>query len=124
MKNKSNLILAPLVALATSGHAQTQPGFAYAVKEVKVESFKQLLVDIRLDVVLVQNEGFRTVFIEGDEKLVKEIEVSVKDGRLFIETTKDKMYHGRVQVTVVVNQLDKIRMNGDAAVAWVNGRAN
>lgn len=124
MKNKSNLILAPLVALATSGHAQTQPGFAYAVKEVKVESFKQLLVDTRLDVVLVQNEGFRTVFIEGDEKLVKEIEVSVKDGRLFIETTKDKMYHGRVQVTVVVNQLDKIRMNGDAAVAWVNGRAN
>jgi len=124
MKNKSNLILAPLVALATSGHAQTQPGFAYAVKEVKVESFKQLLVDTRLDVVLVQNEGFRTVFIEGDEKLVKEIEVSVKDGRLFIETTKDKMYHGKVQVTVVVNQLDKIRMNGDAAVAWVNGRAN
>jgi hypothetical protein len=124
MKNKTNLILAPLVALTTTGHAQNRPGFAYAVKEVKVESFKQLLVDTRLDVVLVQNEGFRTVFIEGDEKLVKDIDVSVKDGRLFIETRKDKTYHGRVQVTVVVNQLDKIRLNGDAAVAWVNGRAN
>jgi hypothetical protein len=123
MKNK-NLILAPLVAFAATGHAQTQPGFAYAVKEVKVESFKQLLVDTRLDVVLVQNEGFRTVFIEGDEKLVKDIDVQVKDGRLFIETNNDKIYHGRVQVTVVVNQLDKIRMNGAAAVAWVNGRAN
>ena len=124
MKNKSNLILAPLVALATSGHAQSQPGFEYAVKEVKVESFKQLLVDTRLDVVLVQNEEFRTVFIEGEENLVKEIEISVKDGRLYIESRKDKNYHGRVQVTIVVNQLDKIRMHGDAAVAWVNGRAN
>ena len=123
MKNK-NLILAPLVAIAASGHAQPQPGFAYAVKEVKVESFKQLLVDTRLDVVLVQNEGFRTVFIEGDEKLVKDIDVTLKDGRLFIETHKDNAYHGRVQVTVVVNQLDKIRMSGSSAVAWVNGRAN
>ena len=121
MKNKTNLILAPLVALAASGHAQSQPGFAYSVKEVKVESFKQLLVDTRLDVVLVQNEGLRTVFIEGDEKLVKDVEVSVREGRLYIESLKDKSYHGRVQVTVVVNQLDKIRMNGDGAVAWVNG---
>jgi hypothetical protein len=124
MKNKSNLILAPLVALATSGHTQSQPGFEYAVKEVKVESFKQLLVDTRLDVVLVQNEGFRTVFIEGDENLVNEVEISVKDGRLYIESSKDKDYHGRVQVTVVVNQLEKIRMNSGGVVAWVNGRAN
>jgi len=123
VKNK-NLILAPLVAIAAAGHAQTQPGFAYAVKEVKVESFKQLLVDTRLDVVLVQNEGFRTVFIECDEKLVKDIDVTLKDGRLFIETNKDNTYHGRVQVTVVVNQLDKVRMSGNSAVAWVNGRAN
>src|SRR5438046_2308017 len=121
MKNNTNLILAPLVALAASGHAQTQPGVAYAVKEVKVDSFRQLSVDARLDVVLVQNEDYRTVFIEGDEKLVKEISISVKDGRLYIESKKDSSYHGKLQVTVMVNQLDKIRMNGDGAVAWVNG---
>ena len=55
MKKNTNLILAPLVALATSGHAQTQPGFAYAVKEVKVDAFRQLSVKAGLDVVLVQN---------------------------------------------------------------------
>jgi hypothetical protein len=121
MKNNSNLILAPLVALATSGHAQTQPGFAYAVKEIKVEAFQQLSVNARLDVVLVQNDEYRTVFIEGDEKLVKEIAVTVKDGRLYIDSKKDVSFHGKLQVTVMVNQLDRIRMNGDGAVAWVNG---
>ena len=123
MKNNSNLILAPLVALATSGQAQTQPGFEYAVKELNVEAFKQLSVNARLDVVLVQNDEYRSVFIEGDEKLVKEIAVSVKDGRLNIDAKKDISYHGRLQVTVVVNQLDRIRLNGQGAVAWVNGKA-
>jgi hypothetical protein len=122
MKN-TNLILAPLVAIATSGHTPTQPGFAYAVKEIKVEAFQQLSVNARLDVVLVQNEDYRTVFIEGDEALVKEIGVTVKDGRLYIESKKNVSYHGRLQVTVVVSQLDKVRMNGEGAVAWVNGHA-
>jgi hypothetical protein len=123
MKKNTNLILAPLVALATSGHAQTQPGFAYAVKEVKVDAFRQLSVKAGLDVVLVQNNEMRTVFIEGDEQLVKEIAVSVKDGRLYIDSKKDISFHGKLQVTVMVNQLDKIRLNGDGAVAWVNSQS-
>jgi hypothetical protein len=122
MKKNTNLILAPLVALATSGQAQTQPGFAYAVKEVKVDAFKQLSVKAGLDVVLVQNNEMRTVFIEGDEQLVKEIAISVKDGRLYIDAKKDVSFHGKLQVTVMVNQLDKIRLNGDGAVAWVNSQ--
>ncbi|HYJ38211.1 MAG TPA: DUF2807 domain-containing protein [Chitinophagaceae bacterium] len=122
MKNNSNLILAPLVAMATAGNAQSQPEFGYAVKEIKVESFKQLAVSAKLDVVLVQNNEYRTVFIEGDENLVKEIAVSVKDGRLYIDSKKDISYHGKLQVTVVVNQLDRIRLNGEGALAWVNGK--
>ena len=121
MKNNTNLILAPLVAIATAGSAQAQSEFAYAVKEIKVESFKQLSVNARLDVVLVQNDEYRTVYIEGDEKLVKDIAVSVKDGRLVIDSKKDISYHGKLQVTVVVNQLDRIRLNGQGALAWVNG---
>jgi|SRR4030095_121724 putative autotransporter adhesin-like protein len=121
MKNNTNLILAPLVAIATAGNAQAQSEFAYAVKEIKVESFKQLSVNARLDVVLVQNDEYRTVYIEGDEKLVKDIAVSVKDGRLVIDSKKDISYHGKLQVTVVVNQLDRIRLNGQGALAWVNG---
>jgi len=122
MKNNSNLILAPLVAMATAGNAHSQPEFEYAVKEIKVESFKQLAVSAKLDVVLVQNNEYRTVFIEGDENLVKEIAVSVKDGRLYIDSKKDISYHGKLQVTVVVNQLDRIRLNGEGALAWVNGK--
>jgi hypothetical protein len=122
MKNNTNLILAPLVAIATAGNAQTPTEFAYAVKEIKVESFKQLSVNAKLDVVLVQNDDYRTVYIEGDENLVKEIAVSVKDGRLYIDSKKDISYHGKLQVTVVVNQLDRIRLNGDGALAWVNGK--
>jgi Putative auto-transporter adhesin, head GIN domain len=122
MKNSTNLILAPLVAMATAGNAQTQSEFAYAVKEIKVEAFKQLSVNAKLDVVLVQNNEYRTVFIEGDEKLVKEIAVSVKDGRLVIDSKNDISYHGKLQVTVVVNQLDRIRLNGEGALAWVNGK--
>src|SRR5688500_2696573 len=118
MKNNSKLILAPLVAMATAGNAQTQPEFAYAVKEVKVESFKQLSINAKLDVVLVQNEEQRTIFIEGDDKLVKDIAISVKDGRLYIDSKKDISYHGRLQITVVVNQLDRIRLNGEGTLAW------
>jgi hypothetical protein len=121
MKNNTNLILAPLVAIAAAGNAHAQSEFAYAVKEIKVESFKQLSVNARLDVVLVQNDEYRTVYIEGDEKLVKDIAVSVKDGRLVIDSKKDVSYHGKLQVTVVVNQLDRIRLNGQGALAWVNG---
>jgi len=122
MKNNTNLILAPLVAIATAGTAQPQPEFAYAVKEIKVESFQQLAVHAKLDVVLVQNDEYRTVYIEGDEKLVKDIAVSVKEGRLVIDSKKDISYHGRLQVTVVVNQLDRIRLNGEGTMAWVNGK--
>ena len=100
--------------MAAAGSAGTSDGFAYTVKEINVPNFRQLAVDARLDVVLMQNDRLETVYLEGDERLFDYIKVFVQEGRLIIRAETNHSLHGKLQLTVLVRELNQVRVKEDS----------
>ncbi|MFT3933206.1 MAG: DUF2807 domain-containing protein [Chitinophagaceae bacterium] len=115
---KSTLLMLPmLLIMAVAAQAQPAEKFNYAVSEVSVSSFNKLVVNANVDVVLVQNDSLKKAYIEGDEKLVPEISITVSDGVMTIASShKQTSYRGKVQVNVTVQELQKLEINADAGV--------
>jgi hypothetical protein len=74
------------------------------------------VVNAHIDVVLVQNDTLKKAFIEGDERLVPEIAVTVSNGILTIASRRQISYRSKVQVTIAVKELSKLEINADAGI--------
>ena len=108
------------LAIVFSGFAQDNQRDKYALSELSLSAFKKLVVNADIDVVLVQNDTLKKAYIEGDDQLVPQIAVTVKNGTLTIASNNNKSYKGKVQVTVTVNKLAELEINAMAAVSSVN----
>lgn len=120
MNQKTNLILAASLMTATAGMSQTSKNFQYAVKEISIAPFHAVTIHAAIDVVLVQNDDVHAVYLEGAEQLAKEISVTVQHDELVIDGKKDRSYRGRLQLTIPVQQLQKITVNGQGTVAFLH----
>lgn len=120
MKKQLNLIGAAMLTVATAGFAQPSNDFKYKVSEIGIQSFTQLTVNANIDVVLVQNDSLHTAYVEGDEKLTKDIKLSMKEGELVVSSARNISYKEKIQVTIPVNQLEKVELNGNSGAYSVN----
>jgi hypothetical protein len=118
MKKILSLALALTVVVALASF--TQDSSKYVVSEVALSSFKKMVVDADIDVVLVQNDTLKRAFIEGDDQLVPQVTVTVKNGTLTIDTRSNHSYRGKVQVTITVQQLNELEINENAGISSVN----
>jgi hypothetical protein len=118
MKKKFSLVAIALAAVFSSFAQEAES--KYAMSEVALASFDKVVIDANVDVVLVQNDTLRRAFIEGDDQLVPQVAVTVKNGTLNVHTSSRDSYKGKVQVTIAVQKLSSLEINGDAGVTSMN----
>ena len=116
MKKKLGLMFLLLLAMVVASYAQNAGDANYAVSELAVSSFDKIAVNASIDVVLVQNDTLKKAFIEGDERYVPQISVTVNNGTLTISSRGRNSYRGKVQVTIAVKHLSGLEINADAGV--------
>jgi len=106
--------------IALAIHAQKTSAFSYKVAETAITGFHRLVVNAGVNVVLLQNDTLKKAFIEGNEKEVNEIRISVSGDVLTITSTRRAVYKGKVQVTIPVSSLSQIDINAAAGIASLN----
>ena len=116
MKKNLGLMFLLLLTMVVASYAQTAGDTNYALSELAVSPFQKIVVNSNVDVVLVQNDTLKKAYIEGDEKLVPEIAITVNNGTLTISSRENVSYRGKVQVTIAVKQLLNLAINADASV--------
>lgn len=109
-------IVALLLAAVVTGQAQIADNTGYVLSELAISPFQKIVVNANIDVVLVQNDTLKKAYIEGDERWVPEISVTVSNAVLTITSRKQISYRGKVQVTVSVKELAKLEINADAGI--------
>ncbi len=104
------MLTACLSAFATEKNANsvvTEKGF-YQL------SFNKIIVTNDIDISLSESTD-RTIEISGDNKYTQQVEWKIKGGVLFIRSKAGSL-KGKVQVSISVNQLSDLSVNGDSDV--------
>lgn len=116
MKKTLGLMFLLLLGLVVASYAQTTGDANFALSEVAISSFQKITVNSNIDVVLVQNDTLKKAYVEGDERMVPQISLTVNKGILTISSRGQASYRGKVQVTIPVKQLSTLEINADAGV--------
>jgi hypothetical protein len=120
---KKNLLIATalIISVFTAGIAYAgtlEPGVAKL--ERTTSPFYKIVVNANVDVVLVQESSARKAWIEGDEALIGDLGVAVKNGVLTVTARKPFMsYRGKVQVTIAVQEIELLEINANAGIATI-----
>lgn len=108
------------VSVVTTGMAQPAPHSNYGLSETSLVPFKKVVLNANVDVTLVQEADHHVAYTEGQPNLVSDIVFEVMNETLYIRSVKNRNYNGKIQVTVPVNGLEKIEVNGRADVVSLN----
>jgi Putative auto-transporter adhesin, head GIN domain len=116
MKKRIVIMTAAFLLSAAGIQAQDKENMPYALSELAISSFRKIVVNAHIDVVLVQNDTLKKAYIEGEEALVPEISVTVSQGVMTIASGREISYRGKVQITVPVKELSALDINADAGI--------
>jgi hypothetical protein len=112
-------VIVPAIALLVGSgalHAQAKNEFKYGMKEISVTSFEGIRVNANVQVVLAPAKTAGKVFIEGDEKTLNIITVSIENGELVINPAKNCTGKTNLLVTIPVDNVKPIVIKGEAKV--------
>jgi len=121
MKKNLLIVAALLISVFTAAVAHANTTEPRVAKSEKTTSpFYKIVVNANVDVVLVQENAERKAWIEGDEALIGDLGVAVKNGVLTVTARKPFMsYRGKVQVTIAVQEIESLEINANAGIASI-----
>lgn len=117
-------VVIPAVALllgAASAHAQSIQDFQYGLQEIEVAPFEKIRINANVQVVLVQTHSVKKVFVEGDQKLLKNVSVTTENGELVINPTANAAGVENLLITIAIDKVKQVAFKGDAKVQTVAG---
>jgi len=117
---KAFFMIMVLVGLGATAMSQSKPSFKYSLKESYLGDFSKITVNANVDIVLIQSDSIQKAWVEGDEKMVKQIYFIVKNGELIVEAETAGNYKDRVAITISVRELSALEVNGVADVVSFN----
>lgn len=115
MKHSLKLLALGIVAAFSSFTASA----ADVVKSVSVPSFKKITVNGNIDVALSEG-GSSMAVIQGDAILAEAVTFVVSNDELIITANPKLKFKGKLMVTVSVNKLQAIRVNGASEIVSIN----
>ena len=115
-------VFIPAVALLlgiTSANAQSKQDFKYGLSEIEVAPFEKISVNANVQVVLVQTNSVKKVFVEGDQKLLKNISITTENGVLVINPSGNAAGVENLLITIPVDKVKQVAFKGEAKVQTV-----
>ena len=109
-----------LVGLGVNAMSQNKSSFKYGLKESYLGDFSKLTVNANVDIVLIQSDSIQRAWVEGDERMVKQIFFINKNGELIVDAETAGTYNEKVAVTISVRELSTLEVNGVAQVVSFN----
>ena len=117
-----NIIVSSMALVLAAGvvKAQSKPAFKYGISEITVKPFEKISINAKIDVVLVQNDTLHTVYVEGDENLLKQISVVSENGELTINGNKSYTGIEKLQVIIPVKKIRRMDISSEARLVARN----
>lgn len=109
-----------LVGLGVSAMSQNKSSFKYGLKETYLGDFSKITVNANVDIILIQSDSLQKAWVEGDEKMVKQILFINKNGELVVDAQTAGTYNDKVAITISVRELASLEVNGVAQVVSFN----
>ncbi len=118
--NMKHLLTAVLLLVTAAVSAQTTEKKKSAVTKVNVDSFKKLVINASIDVLLIEDNEPGILYIEGDKDYFDDISIKQENGVLTIEAVKDRSYKNKIYIGLPVKNLTAIDIYANTFVTGMN----
>lgn len=111
---KLKTLFAAALFVTTTAFAQTTE--KAQTKKIQLPIFTQLVIDAKIDVVLIDDAEPGVIYLVGEPKLFDDIALKMQKNELQISAKKDMNYKSRVTIEVHVKELAKVSLQKEALV--------
>jgi len=111
---KAKALFAAALFFTTTAFAQTTE--KAQTKKMQLPVFTQLVIDAKIDVVLIDDAEPGVIYLVGEQKLFEDISCKIRNNEMQISAKRDINYKSRVTVEVHVKQLEKVTVQKEALV--------
>lgn len=116
MKKNITFLLVCLSSFVVFSQDKVKGNGVNTMIETKIDDFKKIILNNDFEVTLIKSESSR-IEIETDENLHEEIEISVNDSILTLETSVKLRPKNKLDVTIFCSHnLDEIELNDDSKI--------
>lgn len=116
MKKNITFLLLSLLSLTIFSQDKVKGNGVNTLIETKVMDFNKIILNNEFEVTLIKSDD-PSIEIETDENLHEEIELSVVDSILTIETSTKLRPKNKIEVTIFCTKnLEKIELNDDSSI--------
>ena len=119
MKKKHGLIVLLVILFALPVFAQKTTTPETTVSTISLTSFHKLVVNTAIDIVLVQDDAVKQAVVEGDASSIAGITVFIAKETMTV-SGKNISGNAKIKLTIPVNHLSWIEINGDASITSAN----
>lgn len=105
---KLKTLFAAALFVTTTAFAQTTE--KAQTKKIQLPIFTQLVIDAKIDVVLIDDAQPGVIYLVGEPKLFDDIAFKMQKNELQISAKKDMNYKSRVTIEVHVKDLAKVSL--------------
>jgi hypothetical protein len=118
MKSKMKKVIIPIALLLgiNTVSAQAKQDFRYGLSEVTVAPFQKIRINANVQVVLVQNSSINKVFVEGDQRNLKNVIISSENGELVINPAAGFSGGDNLLLTIPAGSVKQVAIKGEAKV--------
>jgi hypothetical protein len=96
--------------------AQVKEDFKYGLNEVTVAPFQKIRINANVQVVLVQNSSTNKVFVEGDQRNLKNVIIRSENGELVISAAAGFSASDGLLLTIPAGNVKQVAIKGEAKV--------
>lgn len=111
---KRTILMSLLIAASLSSISMTNKDPLLS-KEIKTGAFDHVIINANVTVMLV-SEDIDAVRVEGDDMLMKEVQVSEKEGRLMIKASSNRNLKNHGVIYVPARLIQRLEVNSSAMV--------
>lgn len=111
---KLRTLFAAALFFSTTAFAQTTE--KTQAKKIQLPVFTQLVIDAKIDVVLIDDAEPGTIYLVGDPKLFEDISFRIQNNEMQVSAKRDINYKSKVTVEVHVKQLEKVTLQKESLV--------
>ena len=112
MKFKSLIAAALFVTTSAFAHNPENP----QTRKMQLPMFDQLVIDAKVDVVLIDDAEPGTIYLVGDPKLFDDLAFKIEKNELLVSSKKDVNYKSKVTIEIHVKKLAKVSLQNEALV--------
>jgi hypothetical protein len=115
-KQKMKKVIIPIALLLgiNTVSAQVKEDFRYGLTEVNVAPFQKIRINANVQVVLVQNSSISKVFVEGDQRNLKNVIISSENGELVINPAAGFSATDSLLLTIPAANVKQVAIKGEA----------